>query len=110
MKLKKIGWYKKSSIISITLLHTKGIMKTITLKTQDDFFAQINQMALDAHLSKSALIRKAIAAYQKQIKNREMTKRMQRDSLRARGVDDELIKDFEAIDDEYLLPPWKAKN
>ena len=85
-------------------------MKTITLKTQDDFFAQINQMALDAHLSKSALIRKAITAYQKQIKNREMTKRMQRDSLRARGVDDELIKDFEAIDDEYLLPPWKAKN
>ena len=118
MKLKKIGWYKKSSIISITLLHTKGIMKTITLKTQDDFFAQINKMALDAHLSKSALIRKsksalirkAITAYQKQIKNREMTKRMQRDSLRARGVDDELIKDFEAIDDEYLLPPWKAKN
>ena len=60
MKLKKIGWYKKSSIISITLLHTKGIMKTITLKTQ------------------------------------EMTKRMQRDSLRAKGVDDKLLKDFDS--------------
>ena len=81
-------------------------MRTITLKTQDDFFEQINQMALDAHLSKSALIRKAIKAYQKQIKDREMTKRMQEDSLRARGLDDEIIKDFEALDDEYLLPPW----
>jgi predicted transcriptional regulator len=81
-------------------------MRTITLKTQDDFFEQINQMALDAHLSKSALIRKAIKAYQKQIEDREMTKRMQKDSLRARGLDDELIKDFEALD-EYLLPPWE---
>ena len=81
-------------------------MRTITLKTQDDFFEQINQMALDAHLSKSALIRKAIKAYQKQIKDREMTKRMQEDSLRARGLDDEIIKDFETLDDEYLLPPW----
>lgn len=81
-------------------------MRTITLKTQDNFFEQINQMALDAHLSKSALIRKAIKAYQKQIKDREMTKRMQEDSLRARGLDDELIKDFETLDDEYLLPPW----
>lgn len=40
-------------------------MKTITLKTKDDFFDQINQMALDAHISKSALIRKAIRSYQK---------------------------------------------
>ncbi|SMN11647.1 hypothetical protein SPBRAN_1933 [uncultured Candidatus Thioglobus sp.] len=82
-------------------------MKTITLKTQDDFFNEIGQMALDAHLSKSALIRKAIKAYQKQIKNQEMTKKMQEDSLRSRGLNDELIKDFEAMDDEYLLPPWE---
>ncbi|SMN00233.1 hypothetical protein SPONL_1137 [uncultured Candidatus Thioglobus sp.] len=82
-------------------------MRTITLKTQDDFFNEIGQMALEAHLSKSALIRKAIKVYQKQIKNQEMTKRMQEDSLRSRGLDDELIKDFEAMDDEYLLPPWK---
>ena len=34
---------------------------------------------------------------------------MREDSLRARGMDDELIRDFEAIDDEYLLPPWEEK-
>ncbi|SFV89376.1 hypothetical protein MNB_SUP05-SYMBIONT-7-812 [hydrothermal vent metagenome] len=84
-------------------------MKTITLKTQDDFFAQINQMALDANLSKSAFIRKAILDYQKKIKNKEMVKKMREDSLRSKGMDDELIRDFETIDDEYLLPPWEEK-
>jgi predicted transcriptional regulator len=82
-------------------------MKTITLKTQDDFFEQINQMALDANLSKSAFIRQAIVAYQTKIENIKMTKKMQTDSLRSRGLDAELIRDFEALDDEYLLPPWK---
>lgn len=81
-------------------------MKTITLKTKDDFFNQINQMALEEKISKSALIRKAITAYQKKIENIKMTKKMQADSLRARGLDDELLRDFEAIDDEYLLEPW----
>ncbi len=84
-------------------------MKTITLKTQDDFFNQINEMALEERISKSALIRKAIMDYQKKIKNRKMAKKMREDSLRARGMDDELIRDFEAIDDEYLLSPWEEK-
>jgi len=52
-------------------------MKAITLKTQDDFFDQIGKMAADQHLSKSALIRKAIKAYQKQIKNKEIIKKIQ---------------------------------
>lgn len=82
-------------------------MKTITLKTQDDFFNQINQMALEEKISKSALIRKAIKAYQKKMKNIEMTRRMQESSLATRGLDIELKRDFEALDDERLLPPWE---
>ena len=50
-------------------------MKAITLKTQDDFYDQSGKMAADQHLSKSALIRKAIKAYQKQIKNKEIIKK-----------------------------------
>ena len=53
-------------------------MKTITLKTQDDFFNQINEMALEERISKSALIRKAIMDYQKKIKNRKMAKKNER--------------------------------
>ena len=69
-------------------------MKTITLKTQDDFFDQIGKMAADQHLSKSALIRKAIKAYQKQIKNKEIIKKIQASSLEIRGMNEALFKDF----------------
>ena len=82
-------------------------MKTITLKTQDDFFDQINEMAQQQHLSKSALIRKAIKAYQKQIKDEETIKKIQASSLETRGMDKALLKDFEALDDESLLDSWK---
>ena len=92
---------------SITFLITKSIMKTITLKTQDDFFDQIGKMAADQHLSKSALIRKAIQAYQKQLRGKEIVKQMQVSSLETRGMDKELFKDFDSLDDEYLLNSWK---
>ena len=82
-------------------------MKTIALKTQDDFFDQINEMAQQQHLSKSALIRKAIKAYQKQIKDKETIKKIQASSLETRGMDKALLKDFEALDDESLLDSWK---
>jgi len=82
-------------------------MKTITLKTQDDFFDQINEMAQQQHLSKSALIRKAIKAYQKQIKDEETIKKIQASSLETRGMDKALLKDFEALDDESLLDSWE---
>jgi len=82
-------------------------MKTITLKTQDDFFDQINEMAQQQHLSKSALIRKAIKAYQKQIKDEETIKKIQASSLETRGMDKALLKDFEALDDENLLDSWE---
>jgi predicted transcriptional regulator len=83
-------------------------MKAITLKTQDDFFDQIGKMAADQHLSKSALIRKAIKAYQKQIKNKEIIKKIQASSLETRGMNEALFKDFEALDDESLLDPWEG--
>ena len=82
-------------------------MKTIALKTQDDFFDQINEMAQQQHLSKSALIRKAIKAYQKQIKDKETIKKIQASSLETRGMDKALLKDFEALDDESLLDSWE---
>ena len=69
-------------------------MKAITLKTQDDFFDQIGKMAADQHLSKSALIRKAIKAYQKQIKKKEIIKKIQASSLETRGMNEALFKDF----------------
>ena len=82
-------------------------MKTITLKTQDDFFDQIGQMAAEQHLTKSALIRKAIQMYQKQLTDKKMIEKMQASSLETRGMDKELFEDFDALDDEHLLDSWK---
>ncbi|QKQ24382.1 ribbon-helix-helix protein, CopG family [Candidatus Ruthia endofausta] len=47
-------------------------MKTITLKTQDDFYDRVNKMALEAHLSKSALIRQAITDYHKSLERKKL--------------------------------------
>ena len=79
----------------------------ITLKTQDDFFDQIGKMASDQNLSKSALIRKAIQMYQKQLTDKKMVKQMQAFSLETRGMNKELFEDFNSLDDEYLLDSWK---
>ena len=83
-------------------------MKTITLKTQDSFFDQINQMALNEHLSKSALIRKAIIDYHQKLERQKIIKEMQASSFETRYLDVELKRDFEEVDDEYLLPPWEV--
>lgn len=32
---------------------------------------------------------------------------MQKSSFETRGLDAELKHDFEALDDEHLLPPWE---
>lgn len=82
-------------------------MKTITLKTQDDFFDQIGKMASDQNLSKSALIRKAIQMYQKQLTDKKMVKKMQASSLETRGMDKALLEVFDSLDDEHLLDSWK---
>ena len=36
-----------------------------------------------------------------------MIKKMQASSLETRGIDKELIEDFDSLDDEYLLDAWK---
>ncbi|SMN01110.1 hypothetical protein SPONN_2208 [uncultured Candidatus Thioglobus sp.] len=71
-------------------------MRTITLKTQDDFFNEIGQMALEAHLSKSALIRKAIKVYQKNIERQKIIKQMQKSSFETRNLDLDLKRDFDS--------------
>ena len=39
-------------------------MKTITLKTDDNFFEKVTDLAKQLHLSKSELIRRAVAEYE----------------------------------------------
>ena len=70
-------------------------MKTITLKTDDSFFEKVTELAKHLHLSKSELIRKAIAEYEETMKRKEMKEQMKQASLRVREANRKITKAFE---------------
>jgi len=76
-------------------------MKTITLKTQDSFFDQINQMALNEHLSKSALIRKAITDYHQKLERQKIIKEMQ-DSAYREIADGRMFEEMKGFDSALM--------
>ncbi|HHE06013.1 MAG TPA: ribbon-helix-helix protein, CopG family [Epsilonproteobacteria bacterium] len=59
-------------------------MKTITLKTDDIFFEKVSDLAKHLHLSKSELIRRAVAEYEEVMQRKEMKEQMRKASLRVR--------------------------
>jgi len=73
-------------------------MKTITLKTDDEFFAKVTELAKSLHISKSELIREAIRSYEKELKRKKIKKLLQKESLASRN----LIKNEQSIWEETL--------
>lgn len=59
-------------------------MKTITLKTEDHFFNKVSNLAKELHLSKSELIRRAIADYEKSIHKKVLKSQIKEASMRVR--------------------------
>ena len=59
-------------------------MKTITLKTDDNFFEKVTDLAKHLHLSKSELIRRAVAEYEEVMRRKEMKEQMKEASMRVR--------------------------
>jgi len=70
-------------------------MKTITLKTDDSFFEKVNALAKHLHLSKSELIRRSIAEYERQMKKKEMKEQMKQASMRVRVANAEIVNEFD---------------
>ena len=60
------------------------VMKTITLKTDDNFFEKVTDLAKHLHLSKSELIRRAVAEYEEVMRRKEMKEQMKEASMRVR--------------------------
>ncbi len=73
-------------------------MKTITLKTDDEFFAKVTELAKRLHISKSELIREAIRSYEKELKRKKIKKILQKESLASR----DMIKNEQSIWEETL--------
>lgn len=72
-------------------------MKTLTLKTDDRFFDKVTKLAKHLHLSKSELIRQAIAEYEEVMKRKEMKEQMKEASLRVRKANSILSKEFDNL-------------
>ena len=70
-------------------------MKTITLKTDNNFFDKVNALAEHLHLSKSELIRRSVAEYERIIKKREMEEQMRMASRRVREANRKVNAEFE---------------
>ena len=70
-------------------------MKTITLKTDDTFFEKVTELAKHLHLSKSELIRRAVAEYEAAMKRREIKEQMKRASLRVRNAGSAIAEEFD---------------
>ena len=70
-------------------------MKTITLKTDDNFFDKITDLAKRLHLNKSELIRRAVAEYEEVMQRREMKEQMKDASMRVRKSNTVINNEFE---------------
>ena len=70
-------------------------MKTITLKTDNNFFEKVNALAAHLHLSKSELIRRSITEYELIIKKREMEEQMRKASRLVREASRKITAEFD---------------
>ena len=69
-------------------------MKTITLKTDDTFFEKASDLAKPLHLSKSELIRRAVAEYAEVMRRREMKEQIKEASMRLRHANSRVNSEF----------------
>ena len=71
-------------------------MPTLTLKTDERFFEKVTELAKRLHLSKSELIRRAIAEYEATIRRRELEEQMQKASAKVREANLKVSQEFES--------------
>ena len=70
-------------------------MKTVTLKTDDTFFEKLSHLAAELHLSKSELIRRSVAEYERHIHRRRLKERFKAASTQVRSANENIIDDFD---------------
>ena len=77
-------------------------MKTITLKTDEQFFEKINNLAKQFHLTKSELIRRSVSEYASIMERKMMKEQMKEASLRVREANREIVDDFAMMTEDGL--------
>lgn len=77
-------------------------MKTITLKTDDNFFEKVSVLAKKLHLTKSELIRRAVTEYDEVMKRRMMKEQIEQASMRVRNANSKINGEFDETVDDAL--------
>jgi metal-responsive CopG/Arc/MetJ family transcriptional regulator len=70
-------------------------MHTITLKTDDNFFAMLNEMVKNQGTSRSELIRNAVLNYKKNLENEKLKSQIQKASMNVRDESLKVSQEFE---------------
>ena len=72
-------------------------MKTITLKADERFDAELTGLASSLHTTKSQVIRSAVMFYKKQLQREALARRVREASLKTRLQAEQAAADFDAV-------------
>ena len=70
-------------------------MRRVTLKADEEFYLRLNRLSDSLHLSKSEVIRRAVAIYEATLERNSMKKRFKEASFKVRKANREIIEDFD---------------
>ncbi len=70
-------------------------MHTITLKTDDNFFTMLNEMAVMFGTSRSELIRNAVINYKETLEKEKLKQQIKKASLKVRNESVKMANEFE---------------
>lgn len=70
-------------------------MHTITLKTDDNFFAMLNELVATMGVSRSNLIRNAVISYKENLEKEQLKQQIQKASMKVRNESKTVAVDFE---------------
>ena len=70
-------------------------MHTITLKTDDNFFAMLNELVANLGVTRSNLIRNAVVSYKENLEKEQLKQQIQKASMKVRNESKTVAVDFE---------------
>ncbi len=77
-------------------------MPTITLKADESFCNDLNEMASEMEVSKSELVRRAVNAYRNNLEREHLKVAMQKASYRVRRLDPDLSAGLDSLVNDGL--------
>ncbi len=80
----------------------RPVMPTITLKADERFCKDLNEMAREMEVSKSELVRRAVNAYRNNLEREHLRIAMQQASYRVRRSDPDLPDELDSLVNDGL--------